>query len=278
MKFCKLLVLVSILLTISCASINFIESDGVFFKGITLYNDLRTDIQYVGIDKTSFNQSELGNLNWQIDFTSQGVSNDYKFPIKCIITTADSIIINTIDTNIIIPKDWIKSAHNYSFGWGKAGIWEPGTYTLSFYIRDELYHTRNFEVISEDFIGVDQLDLFITSLKFYESDVENLKDNERFHGERFCNSFTRYINWELNLMHQNNKYKRKFDLKAIYYGINGEILETYTRNCKISDDWAFSQFTSGWGYPKPNRWETGVYKVEIYIDNKLQIVEEFEIF
>jgi hypothetical protein len=112
----------------------------------------------------------------------------------------------------------------------------------------------------------------VTSLRFYESGYDALPREQQVYAPRFAKDTTRYIHWELNLQYPAPGRRIEFQITAIYLRDNGtpawEEIHRQTGDAAVEGEW--TETTHGWGYgfDNPGNWESGSYRVDLYIDGK----------
>ncbi len=108
------------------------------------------------------------------------------------------------------------------------------------------------------------LNASVDSLKFYESGDEDIPYGQRNYRKIFKQSDTRYINYELNLLHSPPGKRVEFELDVIYYDHNGNALYGLIHDCSVESDWDYSWYSWGVGWDESGNWAPGTYTVKVF--------------
>ena len=114
-------------------------------------------------------------------------------------------------------------------------------------------------------------------LKFNESGYDSIPKTQRDYKTQFSKSTSRYINWELNLSHPAPGQRIDFEIEAVYYRSDGNVLARNKRKTYVKSEWTSSYHNYGWGWKTPGKWPLGKYRVEVYIKNEKVTSGSFEI-
>jgi hypothetical protein len=79
---------------------------------------------------------------------------------------------------------------------------------------------------------------------------------------------TRFVNWEINLTHDPPNKRELFTLEYIYFGPNGEVFGRNQLDTYIEKGWDYSYHSIGFGYSEMGNWQSGRYRVEVYLHGK----------
>jgi len=119
----------------------------------------------------------------------------------------------------------------------------------------------------------------VTSLLFFESGYNFIPKNQRRYTEKFNESETRYINWELNLEHPEPGEKVSFIITYVYYKPDGTELCRLKELSDIDKDWSNSWKSQGWGNKNPGAvYSKGIYSVKLYMADEEIASGKFEVY
>lgn len=105
-------------------------------------------------------------------------------------------------------------------------------------------------------------------LEFFEAGGTLPAKNERQYRSEFADSDTRYIYWELRLMHSAAVGKIEFDLRYEIYRPDSSLMGNIQKRRAIEAGWANAYFTDGWGAAEPGTFSPGTYTVKVYVNGK----------
>lgn len=107
----------------------------------------------------------------------------------------------------------------------------------------------------------------VQDLRFYESGDSYVPIDQRAYSTSFNSETTRYVNWELNLDHQQAGQRINFIIHAVYYKSNGTTFHEQDFATYVESDWPGSYHNSGLGWREGGNWEKGAYTVVLYVSN-----------
>ena len=100
-------------------------------------------------------------------------------------------------------------------------------------------------------------------------------DNQQFKAS-FSKSRTRYIHTLISLKNKLWQVDQQVVYITVrYYHSDGRLLAEPVINTTVSADWEFVNLWAGWGSEAENQWESGQYRVELWLDNSKKIGEGF---
>ena len=115
-------------------------------------------------------------------------------------------------------------------------------------------------------------------LGFFEGG-ENIEapgwDSQQFKSS-FSKSRARYIYTLINL--KNNLWQIKpqeVNISVRYYHSDGRLLAQPVINAEVPADREYADLWTGWGSEAADQWESGQYRVELWLDNSKKIGEDF---
>ena len=115
-------------------------------------------------------------------------------------------------------------------------------------------------------------------MRFFEGGMDGVPAGQTFYSTKFAAAQSRYIFWELNLVHANPHERYDFTIHAVgripmaAFGGEQDI------NTFFESGWTSSERTLGWGDQTAGSWRPGTYTVELYIRNSLLATRSFEIY
>jgi hypothetical protein len=142
-------------------------------------------------------------------------------------------------------------------------------------------NTNTFAIPNPHANAYTKLNARVTSLRFFESGYDMLPREERVYAQRFASGTTRCINWELNLEYPAPGRRIDFQITAINLRDNGtplwEEIRRQTMDAHVEATWTRSYHWWGYGWPDPGNWESGSYRVDLYVEGKKIASAPFEI-
>jgi len=121
-------------------------------------------------------------------------------------------------------------------------------------------------------------DVLVSDLLFFESGGALPDYGDRVYDTIFPRSTTRYIAWELNLDYPEPGEQVDFEVYAIWYGPDGQIMtEQVMDEAFLGADWTSSAHAMGFGWDEPGEWDAGEYVVELYVEDQQMAAADFEI-
>ena len=119
-------------------------------------------------------------------------------------------------------------------------------------------------------INIEEPDITLKSLKFFEAGYHAPKESEITYKIIFQKNTTRYIWWKL--LYKNNNYKIEdtdIPLKLKWYDPEGNTITVDDIKLNVKQDWDTAWYISGWGWDKPGHWKPGKYTVMLYYKGNL---------
>lgn len=215
-------------------------------------------------------------INWEIKlkYPEQGHHTDIF--VRAVHYNPDGSYDGEYTIPYCIEEDWKQSTHTGGWGYAEPGLWDSGEYKLELYIGGEKVVEEYFEIY-DDLNSFSALNPKAGKVEFFESDQyiedEDFKDIKT----KFEISETRYVNWLLPLEHLAPKQDIDFEITYIYYDPEGNKIADFTDEFMIEKGETLTYFYGGVGSVIPGRWETGKYKVELFVEDQLIAEEYFEI-
>ena len=120
--------------------------------------------------------------------------------------------------------------------------------------------------------------VYVSDLLFFESGYDTPPYEERLYATRLAEDSTRYVNWELNIDYPEPGDRIYFDIDAVWYGPDDDVLyEDTFEDAYLEADWAGSYHSMGYGARQPGLWEAGEYTVDLYVQDEWLAGGSFEI-
>ncbi len=108
------------------------------------------------------------------------------------------------------------------------------------------------------------------TLFFFESPYDNMTPKEeRVYAQNFDNSKTRAIGWELRGSFPVLQFPISLGIK--WRGLNPENVYSsdYFADFTLLQGWGVCWLHRLWGYKDYNKWKTGTYQIEVFMDDNL---------
>ena len=114
-------------------------------------------------------------------------------------------------------------------------------------------------------------------MRFYEKEFgQDLPSNARVYRQTFSHLTTRAVGWKVYLVYPPQPERIEYEIEYVFHRPNGTILRRAS-NARIEAGWTSSSRIWARGYKQPLQWVTGLYKVELFIEEHLIASGEFEI-
>ncbi len=141
--------------------------------------------------------------------------------------------------------------------WAHSGIWLL-LFALLFTAQPSFCDTQY----------ISSLNARVTGLRFFEGDVKGPPYGQREYSTVFSKSSARYIYWEMTLAFPKANRKSSFTIVSKYYNPHGNFMTRLTSQGLIEPGWTWYRKYHGYGWKRPGNWETGTYRVDIFVDNQ----------
>ena len=129
-----------------------------------------------------------------------------------------------------------------------------------------------------DFHGyIPSLGATVAALDFFESPGELPPLQERVYRTTFDRSVTRYITWQLGLIHPPPATRLDFSIETTIYRADGTVAASYMSTSYIGEGWTNSYRSSGWGSTAGGSWQPGTYRAELAIGGEPIASAAFEV-
>lgn len=118
----------------------------------------------------------------------------------------------------------------------------------------------------------------VNVIRFYEAGADGVPVGQRFYSTRFAAAQSRFIVWELNLVHANPHQRYDFTIHAIWKNSDGSVVGEQDLSAFFESNSTSSEHTLGWGSQTAGSWRPGKYTVELYSRNSLLATRSFEVY
>ncbi len=160
------------------------------------------------------------------------------------------------------------------------GQWEGSERQYSQNLIDYDQHFRDRSRIMSgllDLLDRMEADFFQKSainpqLYFFEAGSVLPESGDRKYQTEFKDETTRYVYWEMRLVHPASAGKIEFDLTYELYRPDGSLLTHIQKRRSVETGWVNSFYTNGWGAENPGSYVPGVYTVKQLINGR-QVAE-----
>ncbi len=120
----------------------------------------------------------------------------------------------------------------------------------------------------------------VTEVKFFEGGYDVPPKDQRVYRGSFPRTGTRYVIWELNLVHPAPGVRKDFIIEHIWFYPSGGEMFRASFKSYIQSDWVNSYHNSGYGWKEisASTWAAGIYRVDLYVDGVKIASEKFNIY
>lgn len=112
----------------------------------------------------------------------------------------------------------------------------------------------------------------VDSLVFYEELA-----HQRERKNKFALENTSLINWELHLGYPKLMEARPVSLKIVCYSPDGSVFDVDQIDAELEVGTAKHWFSNAFGFDRPGLWDSGVYRVEFYLNDRMIVEGSFEV-
>lgn len=126
-------------------------------------------------------------------------------------------------------------------------------------------------------VVIPSLNAKVTRLLFFKSGHQPTDRDKRIYAGQFQGAQSRYINWELRLVHPRRERRSDFQIDEIWYKPDGSILAKQSLKTRLEATWVCSFHHHSWGWKKPSHWLPGKYRVELSIGGSRIAVGHFTV-
>ncbi|MXY35671.1 MAG: M1 family metallopeptidase [Dehalococcoidia bacterium] len=105
----------------------------------------------------------------------------------------------------------------------------------------------------------------VVALDFFEAPLGLPPLHERVFRTTFDRSVTRYITWQLRLVHPPPAARIDFSIDTTIYRSDGSVAASFASTSYIDEGWTSSYRSSGWGSATGGSWQPGIYRAELAV-------------
>ena len=114
-------------------------------------------------------------------------------------------------------------------------------------------------------------------MRFFEGPPLLPPGAERVYSQNFNRSDTRYIYWELGLVHPPPGQQQTLVITAVYTQSDGTQFKLQTYNTLILASAVNTIHIKGTGFVDPGQWSAGSYRVDLSVEGVLVASETFQV-
>jgi hypothetical protein len=199
---------------------------------------------------------------------------------------ADGGLIGEPDISQHIPADWEYATLWTGWGWDIAGKWEAGAYGVELWldntekIGEGVFHLESSaKSVAGSRIVSSPVGVRFDQMGFFEGSAESTeKAPDDWSDERLKNTFrkseARYIFTLVSLKNRLwQKQEQDVSINIRYYHADGRLFDVAVINYTIPAEWEHAELWNGSGWPEPGNWETGRYRIELWLNDNQKIGE-----
>ncbi|MCY3647088.1 MAG: hypothetical protein OXH07_08955 [Chloroflexi bacterium] len=105
----------------------------------------------------------------------------------------------------------------------------------------------------------------VVALDFFEAPLGLPPLHERVFRTTFDRAVTRYITWQLRLVHPPPAARIDFSIDTTIYRSDGSVAASFASTSYIDEGWTSSYRSSGWGSATGGSWQPGTYRAELAV-------------
>ena len=124
---------------------------------------------------------------------------------------------------------------------------------------------------------IDSLQARVLELQFFESAEILLPGAPKVYSQTFSQFSTRYIYWELGLIHPATEQPLTLEISAVYYRSDGSIFREQTVSYTVETGDQASTPVAGAGSTQTGNWGLDAYRVDLVVDGALVASEGFQV-
>lgn len=218
-------------------------------------------------EKTRYVWTQISVINKLYEKGDQEHDISYKY------FTPQDVLEYEIKGKLKIKSEWKVAWMPRGFGADKAGTWPVGRYRVEVWINEKWFGEDYFTIYDDS----DKYEVDV--IKFFNAGFDAPDQSERKYTYRFHKNDARYIWTQLeikNLLHNDKDHEHKVTYK--YHKPDDKLWGEIKADFKIKSDWEYAILPRGWGWDKKGNWSVGVYRVELWIDDKLAAEDKFTVY
>ena len=114
-------------------------------------------------------------------------------------------------------------------------------------------------------------------MRFFEGPPVLPPGSERVFAQNFNRSDTRYIYWELSLVHPPPGQQQPLDITAVYTRSGGTVFTEHPYSTVILANAVNTTHIKGSGFSDPGQWTADSYRVDLSVEGVLVASETFQV-
>ena len=219
-------------------------------------------------------------INWELNLAFPRHQSDMTFAVDSIWYGPSGAVLTRQTTNVSIRSDWISAQQ--ANGWGSAagGSFSPGPYRIDFLVGGTKVSSETFDVYEGEAppsMYIQAIDATVSPLQFFASAASAPPKDQRRYAARFSRSAVRYMNWELNLRYPPRSARSTFSVREVWIKPDGSVDHESNNFSGYADaGWTNSYHSAGWGNANGGYWQSGSYRVDLFVDNRKVVTGQFE--
>jgi hypothetical protein len=186
---------------------------------------------------------------------------------------SDGSLFHETNASVTFNSDWSTMYYPQGVGWVDPGKWVGDMYTAKVFVNGYFMGEKDL-ILYNDFPQVQ-----LQGVEFFEGSYPPPPQSSRTYATSFPQNAVRRIYFEISLYNdyylEENQHI-KFDGK--YYYPDGTYMGNTDFFYKIPEENDYYNVWSGFGWSDPGNWQTGTYRFELFIGNKLVSENNFTIY
>lgn len=265
-----------ICLTLLCFNIvAFSQESDIKFEDLKVYsrgyNEIdRSEREY----KSEFLKSKTSYIALELIVTNELYEKyDEAYKVTFMFYKPDNNLLCDFSVEFNVKSDWYTSWRTVSWGWNNPGNWVGGEYIVNVFVDGYYFGETTFEIIN------DYPKLELESISFFEGGVSSEPDNQIDYSKTFSSETSRYIYYILELKNNYSSIEHQLvKFKVNYYYEDGTLFGETEFEYSIPETWEDFELWYGLGWEEPGYWETGNYKVKVYMGEEYAGEAAFSVY
>jgi WD40 repeat protein len=145
-------------------------------------------------------------------------------------------------------------------------------------IRNEVWTEKTVALDVNSTVEAVPPDIKVKQMLFFESGKTIPPEEGRQYKKTFESSDTRFVGWKLALSHPQSQDQRKISVEVVCYAPDKSVgSRVKPDKLAIAPRTSETAISSGFGKEKGATWKKGVYKVEVFVDERKVFTDEFKV-
>jgi len=221
------------------------------------------------------------NVYWELDIQHPTHASRTDFTIYAVWYGPGETELTRQSVNSYVQSDWTASQH-----WGNANgsAFAPGRYRVELFVDDgHKVADGTFEVFEGDAppsMYIESINARVDSFLFYEGPQIRPNNDYSYIGysSQVSRRTARTINWVLKLEYPMRNARADFSIRQVWTKPDGTVDRDSNLSAYVDSGWYLSEHRDGWDASGGSGWSLGVYRVDLYIDNRKIASGTFEVF